>query len=332
MRVAINGFGRVGRSVFKIAFERPGIDIIAINDIGNPNTLAYLLKHDSTYGVYKHQVSTSKDMLIVNDKKITVSSYASPVHLPWREMDVDVVIESTGLFCKAEGELGGYEDHIKAGAQKVILTAPAEDDTAQTVVLGVNDNFETTATIFSNASCTTNALAPLLKVLHDNFGVEGGFVTTVHAYTNDQTILDLAHHDLLRSRAASLNIIPTKTAESFMIGKVIPELDGKINDMAMRVPTPVGSAVDLVANLSTEISVEEVNSAFEKASEQDYKGIIEYSQARLVSSDLRGNSHSVVFDAHCTMAGNGGFIKIMGWYDNEFGYSTRIVDLVQKLS
>lgn len=332
MKIAINGFGRIGRNVFKIAFERPGIDIVAINDITDPRTLAHLLKYDSTFGVYAKNVEVRDNAFVVNETEVKILAERNPADLPWGELGVDVVIESTGIFRSAEGPKGGYKDHIRAGAKKVILTVPAKDEIDQTIVLGVNDDaLELSNEAFSNASCTTNCLAPVAKVLNDTFGIEQGLMTTVHAYTNDQVILDLPHPDLRRARAAALNIIPTTTGAAAAVGKVIPELQGKLNGMAMRVPTPTGSVVDLVVKLAASATVAEVNAAMKKASEGPMKGILEYTEEPIVSMDVRGNSHSSVFDAGATMAMEGGFVKIISWYDNEFGYSTRVVDLAQKL-
>ena len=332
MKIAINGFGRIGRNVFKIAFERGGIDIAAVNDPTDPAALAHLLKHDSAYGVYNRSVEFKDEVLRVDEREVKLLRETSPENLPWDEMGVDVVIESTGLFRTAEGPRGGYKDHIRAGAKKIILTVPAKDQIDQTVVLGVNEvNLSPEAVSFSNASCTTNCLAPLVKVLNDTFGVESGFITTVHAYTNDQVLLDFPHSDLRRSRAAALNIIPTSTGAAAAIGAVIPELEGKLDGMAMRVPVPTGSVVDLVAVLSRPAEVESVNEAFREASENGLKGILEYSQAPLVSSDIRGSSYSSIFDAPSTMVLDNRMVKVIAWYDNEFGYSSRVVDLAQKL-
>lgn len=332
MKIAINGFGRIGRNVFKIAFERGGIDIVAVNDPSDPGALAHLLKHDSAYGVYNRGVEVKEGILTVDDREVSILSEPRPENLPWNDMGVDVVIESTGLFRTAEGPRGGYRDHIRAGAKKVILTVPAKDEIDQTVVLGVNEvDLSDQAVSFSNASCTTTCLAPLVKVLNDAFGVESGFVTTVHAYTNDQVLLDFPHSDLRRSRAAALNIIPTSTGAASAVGAVIPELAGRLDGMAMRVPVPVGSVVDLVAALSRPAGVESVNEAFREASENGLKGILEYSEAPLVSSDIRGSSYSSIFDAPSTMVLDKRLVKVISWYDNEFGYSTRVVDLAQKL-
>jgi glyceraldehyde 3-phosphate dehydrogenase len=332
MKIAINGFGRIGRNVFKIAFERPGIEIAAINDITDPQTLAHLLKYDSTFGVYNRKIEVKEDSFLVDDTEVKILAVRNPSELPWADMGIDVVIESTGIFRTAGGEKGGYKDHIRAGAKKVILTVPAKDDIDQTVVLGVNDNeLDLSNDAFSNASCTTNCLAPVVKVLNDTFGVEQGLMTTVHAYTNDQVILDLPHSDLRRARSAALNIIPTTTGAAVAVGKVIPELKGKLNGMSMRVPTPTGSVVDLVVQLGKSVTAEELNAAVKAASEGAMKGVLEYTEDPIVSMDVKGNSHSSIFDAGSTMVLENGFVKVISWYDNEFGYSTRVVDLAQKL-
>jgi glyceraldehyde 3-phosphate dehydrogenase len=332
MKIAINGFGRIGRNVFKIAFERPGIDIVAINDITNPKTLAHLLRYDSTYGVYNKTVEVKDDAFVVDGREVKILAERNPADLPWGDMGIDVVIESTGIFRTAEGPKGGYKDHIKAGAKKVILTVPAKDEIDQTIVLGVNDeSLDLSHDAFSNASCTTNCLAPVVKVLHDSFGIEQGLMTTVHAFTNDQVILDLPHSDLRRGRSASQNIIPTTTGAAAAVGKVIPELNGKLNGMAMRVPVPTGSVVDLVVKLKKSVTRDEVNAVMKTAAEELMKGVLQYTEDPIVSSDVKGNSHSSIFDAESTMVMDDGFIKIVSWYDNEFGYSTRVVDLAQKL-
>ncbi len=332
MKIAINGFGRIGRNVFKIAFERPGIDIVAINDITDPRTLAHLLKYDSTYGVYNKTVKVKDDAIVVDDREVKILAVKNPAELPWGEMGVDVVIESTGIFRNADSPGGGYKDHIKSGAKKVILTVPAKDEIDQTIVLGVNDDsLDLSFEAFSNASCTTNCLAPVVKVLNDAFGIEQGLMTTIHAYTNDQVILDMPHSDLRRARSAGLNIIPTTTGAAAAVGKVIPELKGKLNGMAMRVPTPTGSVVDLVVQLGKNVTKEDVNAVVKAAAEESMKGVLEYTEDPIVSMDVKGNSHSSVFDAGSTMVMENGFVKIVSWYDNEFGYSTRVVDLAQKL-
>lgn len=332
MKIAINGFGRIGRNVFKIAFEKENIEVVAINDLTDPKTLAHLLKYDSTFGVYPKSVSHTDDSIIVDGKEIKIYAVRNPAELPWAELGVDVAIESTGVFRAAESAKGGYKDHIKAGAKKVILTVPAKDKIDQTIVLGVNDNeIDDSNVAFSNASCTTNCLAPLAKVLNDNFGIKRGLMNTIHAYTNDQVILDMPHSDLRRARAAALSIIPTTTGAAAAVGIVIPELNGKLNGMAMRVPTPTGSVVDLTVELEKDCSVEELNAAVKKAAENELKGILEYTEDPIVSMDVKGNSHSSVFDANITMKLGEGFFKVCSWYDNEMGYSTRVVELAEKL-
>jgi len=333
MKIAINGFGRIGRNVFKIAWERPGIEIAAINDVANPDILAHLLKFDSTYGVYIRKIKVRDDYLVVDDQEVKILAEKNPADLPWGVMGIDVVIESTGIFRSAEGENGGYKDHIAAGAKKVILTVPAKDEIDQTIVLGVNDAMlDQSFTAFSNASCTTNCLAPMVKILHDSFGIEQGLMTTVHAYTNDQVLLDQPHQDPRRARSAATNILPTQTGAASAIGRVIPELAGRLNGMAMRVPVVTGSVVDLVVKLSKSAERDELNTAMKEAADGPMKGILEYTEEPIVSSDVRGNSHSVVFDAQSTMVLEHGLVKAIGWYDNEFAYSTRVVDLAQKLA
>ncbi len=332
MKIAINGFGRIGRNVFKIASERENIEIVALNDLTSPKTLAHLLKYDSTYGVYDKEVSSTDDSIIVDGKEIKIFAVRNPAELPWGELGVDVVIESTGVFTKAETERGGYKDHIKAGAKKVILSVPAKDKIDQTIVLGVNDSeLDLSNDAFSNASCTTNCLAPVAKAINDEFGIVKGLMTTVHAYTNDQVILDAPHGDLRRARSSALSIIPTTTGAAKAVGLVIPELNGKLNGMAMRVPTPTGSIVDLTMELAKDCTVEELNAAVKKAAEGPMKGILQYTEDPIVSMDIKGNSHSSIFDGLCTMKMGEGFFKICSWYDNEFGYSTRVVDLAEKL-
>lgn len=332
MKIAINGFGRIGRNAFKIAFDRDNIEVVALNDLTDPKTLAHLLKYDSTYGVYDKEVKATDDSIIVDGKEIKIYAVRNPAELPWGELGVDVVIESTGVFRAAESPKGGYKDHIKAGAKKVILTVPAKDKIDQTIVLGVNDgDIDGKNTAFSNASCTTNCLAPVAKVLNDSFGIKSGLMTTVHAYTNDQVILDMPHSDLRRARAAGLSIIPTTTGAAKAVGLVIPELNGKLNGMAMRVPTPTGSIVDLTVQLEKDCSVEELNAAIKAAADGPMKGILEYTEDPIVSMDVKGNSHSSVFDALSTMKLGEGFFKILSWYDNEMGYSTRVVELAEKL-
>jgi glyceraldehyde 3-phosphate dehydrogenase (phosphorylating) len=331
LKIAINGFGRIGRNVFKIAMEREGIEIVGINDLTDAKTLAHLLKYDSTFGVYSREVKALDDKIVVDGQEIPIFAIKNPVELPWNDLDVDVAIESTGIFRSASSPKGGYMDHIAAGAKKVILTVPAKDD-IETVVLGVNEErIIPEINAYSNASCTTNCLAPVAKVLNDLYVIEKGLMTTIHAYTNDQVILDTPHADLRRSRSAGLNIIPTSTGAAIAVGKVIPQLKGKLNGGAMRVPTPTGSIVDLTVQLEKDCTVEELNAAMKEAAEGVLEGILEYTEDPIVSMDIKGNPHSSIFDAGCTMKMGEGFFKIMSWYDNEMGYSTRVVDLAQKL-
>lgn len=332
MKLAINGFGRIGRNVFKIALERDNIDIVAVNDITDSATLAHLLKYDSNYGVYSRKVEAGKDTLKVDGREIKVFAIKNPKELPWKEYEVDVVIESTGIFRTGSSPKGGYRDHLGAGAKKVILTVPAKDEMDNTIVLGVNDNdLKPSDKAVSNASCTTNCLAPVAKVLHENFTIQYGLMTTIHAYTNDQKILDLPHSDFRRARAAALSIIPTTTGAAKAVGLVIPELKGKLNGIAMRVPVPTSSIVDLTAQLDKDPSVEEINDAMRRAAEGSMVGIMEYTEDPIVSVDVKGNSHSAIFDALSTMKLGKGFVKVLAWYDNEWGYSTRVVDLAEKL-
>ncbi|ETZ18099.1 Glyceraldehyde 3-phosphate dehydrogenase [Borrelia duttonii CR2A] len=333
MKLAINGFGRIGRNVFKIAFER-GIEVVAVNDLTDPKTLAHLLKYDSTFGVYNKKVEARDGAIVVDGKEIKIIAERDPKNLPWGKLGIDVVIESTGVFTSATSDRGGYLDHVEyAGAKKVILTVPAKDD-IKTIVLGVNEH-EITSDLkaVSNASCTTNCLAPLAKVLHEAFGIEQGLMTTVHAYTNDQKILDLPHADLRRARAGALSIIPTSTGAAKAVGLVLPELKGKLNGTSMRVPVPTGSIVDLTVQLKKkDVTKEEINSVLKKASEsRELSGILGYTEDPIVSSDIKGNSHSSIVDGLETMVLLDGFVKVLSWYDNEFGYSTRVVDLAQKL-
>ncbi len=326
MRVAINGFGRIGRLAFKCLLEKSNVEVVAINDLTDNKTLAHLLKYDSVQGKFNGTVDYTDDHIIVNGKKITATAERDPANLPWKELNVDVVLESTGFF--RSPETAGK--HITAGAKKVIISAPASGD-IKTVVLGVNDDtLNGTETILSNASCTTNCLAPMAKVLDDLLGVESGFMTTIHSYTSDQRLLDAPHSDLRRARSAALNIIPTSTGAAKAVGLVLPHLAGKLNGNSLRVPTPTGSATDFVVTLKKETTVEEVNAAFKKASETNLKGILEYSEDPLVSTDIVGNPHSCIFDADTTMV-MGKTVKIMGWYDNEAGYSNRIADLIAKV-
>jgi glyceraldehyde 3-phosphate dehydrogenase len=328
MRLAINGFGRIGRNVFKIASEREDIEIVAVNDLTDNKVLAHLLKYDSIYGVNKSKIEYDSENIIVNGKKIKASAIKDPKQLPWKALGVDVVVESTGVFRKREQVAW----HIEAGAKKAILTVPAADKIDCTIVLGVNDDMlKPTDLIVSNASCTTNCLAPIAKVLHDNFKIIEGLMTTIHAYTNDQVILDFPHKDLRRARAAALSIIPSSTGAAKAIGEVIPELTGKLNGFAMRVPVPTGSVVDLTVRLEKDASVEEINKAMEEAAKGSMEGILEYCKDEIVSADVIQNSHSSIFDSLLTVKIGKGFVKVVSWYDNEWGYSTRVVDLMEKL-
>ena len=328
IKVGINGFGRIGRLVLRRCFELGGFDFVQINDLTDSKTLAHLLKYDSVHGKFNGKVEVDDDNLIVNGDKIKITAERDPANLKWGALGTDVVIESTGVFRTQEDCMS----HIKAGAKKVILTVPPKGEVDAMVVPGVNDDVLTgKEQVLSNASCTTNCLAPMVKVLNDNFGVEKGFMTTFHSYTNDQRLLDLPHSDLRRSRAAAVSIIPTTTGAAKAVGKVIPELNGKLDGFALRVPTPNGSITDLVAILKKKVTVEEVNDAFKKAANGPMKGIIEYTEDPIVSVDIIGNPHSNIFDALSTMA-NGNLVKVVGWYDNEYGYSSRVVDLIKKIA
>ncbi len=329
IKVGINGFGRIGRMVFRIMAERGGFDVVAINDLTDAKTLGHLLKYDSTHGKFRGTVEAKEKSLVVNGKEIEILSIKNPADLPWAKENAEIVIESTGVFRKREQ----IALHLEAGAKKVILTVPAKDKIDNMIVLGVNDaDLKETDQIVSNASCTTNCLAPMVKVLNDSFGLKRGLMTTVHAYTNDQSILDLPHSDLRRARAAAESIIPTTTGAAAAVGKIIPELAGKLNGMAMRVPVKDGSVVDFVAELGKEVTVEEVNEAMKKAASGDLKGIMEYTEDPIVSIDIVGNPSSCIFDALSTMVMEGNMVKIIGWYDNEWGYSNRVVDLIGRLA
>lgn len=331
IKVAINGFGRIGRNVFKIATQNPNIEIVSINDLTDPKTLAHLLKYDSVHGRYDGTVESTDSSLIVNGKEINISAIRSPKDLPWAKLGVDVAIECTGIFTSATSDRGGYKDHLIAGAKKVILTVPAKDDIT-TVVLGVNDEIiSPEIDTYSNASCTTNCLAPVVKIIHDNFGLKRGFMNTVHAFTADQNLLDAPHSDLRRARAASQSIIPTSTGAARAVGLVLPELKGTLDGMAMRVPTPDGSVIDLTCELETSVTKEELNNQVKLAAQGGLKGIIEYTEDPIVSVDIIGNPHSSVFDASLTMVLGSNLVKIIAWYDNEIGYSNRVVDLIQKI-
>ncbi len=328
IKVGINGFGRIGRMVFRIMMKRGGFDVVAINDLTNAKTLAHLLKYDSVHGKFDGTVEAKDNALIVNGKRVEVLSVKNPAELPWKDKGARVIIESTGVF----RDRSKVALHLTAGAEKVILTVPPKDEIDNMIVLGVNDeSLRPGDKIVSNASCTTNCLAPMVKVLNDNFGLKKGLMTTVHAYTNDQVILDLPHSDLRRARAAAESIIPTTTGAASAVGEVIPELKGKLNGMAMRVPVKDGSVVDFVAELEKEVTAEVVNEAMKKAAQGELKGIMEYTEEPIVSIDIVGNPHSCIFDALCTMVIGKNMVKVVGWYDNEWGYSNRVVDLVGRL-
>lgn len=328
VKVGINGFGRIGRLVFRRALDLGDIEFVGINDLTDAKTLAHLAKYDSVHGKFKGEIHADGDSLVVNGKKIKITAEKDPANLKWGDLGAEVVVESTGVFRTQEA----CEKHIAGGAKKVILTVPPKGDIDGMVVLGVNDDAITgDEKVLSNASCTTNCLAPMVKVLNDKFGVEKGLMTTVHSYTNDQRILDLPHSDLRRARSAAVSIIPTTTGAAKAVGKVIPELKGQLDGFALRVPTPDGSITDLVAILKKEVTIEEVNAAMKEAADGPMKGIMEYSDEPLVSADIVGNSHSNIFDSLSTMV-NGNMVKVVGWYDNEWGYSCRVVDLINKIA
>ena len=332
-KVAINGFGRIGRAVARILFDRNGdLELAAINDLADPKALAHLFKYDTVFGRFNGTVKVSGDGLVINGKPVKVTAVRNPADLPWKELGVSLAVESTGIFRSRESDKGGYGDHIKAGAKKVVLTVPAKDAIDATVVLGVNDETIKADTLcVSNASCTTNCLAPLAKVLNDTFGIEKGLMVTVHGYTNDQNVCDQIHSDMRRARAAAQNIIPTTTGAAKAVGKVIPALNGKLDGYALRVPVITGSCVDLVADLGKQVTVEEVNAAVKKAAEGPLKGILAYCDEPIVSSDIVGDAHSSIFDSLCTMV-QGKTVKVVSWYDNEWGYSNRTVDILEKLA
>ena len=330
-KVAINGVGRIGRAVLRIIIQRdnPDIEVVAINDLADDEVLAYLLEYDTVMGPLGVDATVSDGVMTVGRHSIKMLMERDPLALPWKDLGVDIVIESTGVFRSRE-KLG---KHIEAGARRAILTVPPDDAIDQIVVLGVNDGeLDENDVLVSNASCTTNCLAPIAKVLDDSFGITRGVMTTVHAYTNDQQLADVPHKDLRRSRAATENIIPTTTGAARAVGKVLPRLNGKLDGMAMRVPVPDGSTVDLVVELDRSVTVEEVNAAVKKAAEGPMAGILQYSEDPLVSSDIIGNPHSSVFDAGSTQVLGGNLVKVLAWYDNEWGYSNRVVDLVDKLA
>jgi glyceraldehyde 3-phosphate dehydrogenase len=329
IRVAINGFGRIGRSVFRILSDRPEIEVVAVNDIGDPETLAYLLKYDTVMGTFEKEVSLEGGELRAGPVRTRLLAETDPGKLPWKEQGVGIVIESTGRFRKR----AEISRHLEAGAERVILTVPAKDQIDATIVIGVNDDaLRPEHRIISNASCTTNCLAPVAKVLDDNFGIERGLMTTVHAYTNDQRLADVPHKDLRRSRAAAENIIPTTTGAAAAVGRVLPSLAGKLDGLAMRVPVPDGSVVDLVALLRGKATVEKVNAAMKREAEGPMKGILEYSTVPLVSGDVIGKPASSIFDSLATQMVGEDWVKVISWYDNEWGYSCRVADLIERIS
>ncbi len=330
VKIAINGFGRIGRNVFKVLERRNDVEIVAINDLTAPATLAHLLKYDSVFGVFDGSVEAKEQSIVVNNREYKIFAEKDPTQLPWKELGIDIVLECTGKFRDREGLM----KHIQAGAKKVIISAPASKgtDVDITVAIGVNDNKLTKDHILiSNASCTTNCLAPVVKVLQENFGIEYGFMNTIHAYTNDQIILDSPHKDLRRARAASLSIIPTSTGAAKAIGLVMPELAGKLNGSSMRVPVPDGSVVDLYVFLQKDTTAEQINATLKKYAESSLKGILQYCEDPIVSHDIVGNTHSSIVDAELTFVTEKRFARIVAWYDNEFGYSNRLAEIAVKV-
>lgn len=326
MRIGINGFGRIGRSVFRILNSREDVEVVAINDIFDKGALTYLLKYDTVMGRFPETVSLEGDMMKTESQSVKLLAERDPRLLPWKEMGVDMVIESTGIF-RTKAQL---QNHISSGAKRVILTVPAKDEIDYTVVLGVNDDgLKPEHKIVSNASCTTNCLAPMAKVLNDAFGIELGVINTIHAYTNDQRLADVPHSDWRRSRAAAENVIPTTTGAAKAVGKVLPELEGKLDGIAMRVPVPDGSVVDFNVRLEKDVTVDDVNNAVHEAATMGpLKNVLEYSTLPIVSTDIIGNPHSSIFDAPFTRVVDGNFVKTLNWYDNEWGYSNRVADLL----
>ena len=328
VKIGINGFGRIGRSVFRILSDRDDVQVVAINDLFENEQLVYLLKYDTVMGVFEKEVRADDDFLYVDGHQIAMTAEKDPAKIPWGKLGVDIVIESTGVFTKKEQ----LQKHLEAGAKKVILTVPAKDEIDATIVVGVNDDqLKPEHKLVSNASCTTNCLAPVAKILDEKFGLEEGFMTTVHAYTNDQRLADVPHKDFRRSRAATQNIIPTTTGAARTVGKVLPQLKGKLDGLAMRVPVPDGSLVDLVAKVRAKPDTAAVNAAVREAAAGPLKAVVEYSEVPLVSTDIIGNPHSSVFDALSTRADGDGYVKVVAWYDNEWGYSNRVVDLIDRM-
>lgn len=327
IKVAINGFGRIGRMVFRVMQERKNMEVVAINDLADSKTLAHLLKYDSIHGAFAGIVAHSEGAITVNGKAIRVISEKDPGKLPWKNLGVDVVIEATAHFL----DKAGAQKHLEAGARKVILSAPPKDASIKAIVFGINDSILSKGdVIISNASCTTNCAAPMIKVLDDNWGIEDGYITTVHSYTTDQRLHDAPHKDLRRGRAAALNIVPTSTGAAKAITKIFPHLDGKLGGCGMRVPVPDGSLTDISCVLKKNPSVKEINAAFKKAAETGLKDILQYTEDPIVSSDIIGNPYSCIFDAEFTST-VGNLVKVIGWYDNEAGYSNRLADLVEKM-
>jgi glyceraldehyde 3-phosphate dehydrogenase len=319
IKVAINGFGRIGRLTLRALLNKGNVEVVAINDLTDNATLAHLFKYDSIHGKFAGTVSSDAESLTVNGKRIKAFAEKDPTKLPWRDLGIDVVVESTGRFT----DQAGAGQHLTAGCKKVVISAPAKEKTIPTIVLGVNDNtLNGSETILSNASCTTNCLAPMAKVLDDAFGIEKGYITTIHAYTADQNLQDAPHKDLRRARAAALSIVPTSTGAAKAVGLVLPHLSGKLDGVAMRVPVPDGSLTDLTALLKREVTIAEINAAMRAAADGPMKGILEYTEDPIVSTDIVGNPHSCIFDAEQT-AVNGTLVKVVGWYDNEWGYSNR---------
>ena len=327
--IAINGFGRIGRSILRIIIEQDiDINVVAINDLGDYENLAYLFKHDSIMGILDADISIQNDTFKINDREIKLISISEPSELPWSELNVDIVVESTGIFTNKES----LDKHLRAGAKKVLLTVPPKDEIDATIVLGVNDEtLSSDSKLISNASCTTNCLAPIAKVLNDNFKIKSGLMTTVHAYTNDQALAETTHSDFRRGRNATQNIIPTSTGAAKAVGMVMPELEGKLDGMAMRVPVPNGSVVDLIVELESSVTINDINNAVRKASENELKGILSYSEIPLVSTDILGNPNSSIYDATSTEILENKHVRVVCWYDNEWGYSNRVVDLIRKL-
>lgn len=335
VKVGINGFGRIGRISLRAMAARPEeFDIVAINDLSDPKMLGMLLKYDSAQGRFPGTVSVEGDTLIVNGKEIKVLAERNPAALPWKDMGVQVALESTGFFTsKAKDGKPGYDSHLEAGADKVVISAPAKDAPDLTCVMGVNDDqLKPEHKTVSNASCTTNCLAPMAMVLNKKFGLEKGLMTTCHAYTNDQRVSDQIHSDIRRARAAAVNIIPTSTGAAKAVGQVLPELNGKLTGISLRVPVPTGSVTDLVAVLGQDVTAEEINAAMKEAAEGALKGILEYTEDPIVSSDIVGNKHSSIFDASWTQVIGGNLVKVLSWYDNEYGYSNRTADLIAKMA